>query len=172
MNNSSPAAACVICRGPSPACPSDCPSCRRMWPRRKLTPPTKSPSGVGRTHAKTFPLFSARRSTGLPKRVLSRPASRWAPIAAYASGWSFGRNSQLKSISKAGALREDTLSREHQGPRAVLNALERMADGYGFACLGIRQDLAIAEGQLRDYQARLGKSFTHEDYHIGPDELA
>jgi hypothetical protein len=28
----------------------------------------------------------------------------------------------------------------------------------------VRQDLTISEGQLRDYQARLGKPFTHEGY--------
>ncbi|HYV38359.1 MAG TPA: hypothetical protein VE988_21935, partial [Gemmataceae bacterium] len=28
----------------------------------------------------------------------------------------------------------------------------------------VRQDLGIAEGQLRDYQARLGKPFEHESY--------
>ncbi len=61
-------------------------------------------------------------------------------------------------------LRKDTLSREHQGPRAVLNALERLANGYAVECSRVRQDLAIAENQLRDYQARLGKPFPHEEY--------
>jgi hypothetical protein len=61
-------------------------------------------------------------------------------------------------------IRQTTLSREHQGPRAVLNALERMASDYGSVCDGVREELAIAEGQLRDYQARLDKPFTHEGY--------
>jgi hypothetical protein len=56
------------------------------------------------------------------------------------------------------------LSREHQGPRAVLNALERLSGGYGSDCDRVRQDLAIAEAQLRDYQARLGKPFLHDSY--------
>ncbi len=60
--------------------------------------------------------------------------------------------------------RQTMLSREHQGPRAVLNALERLASGYGFECERIRQDLAIAEAQLRDYQARLGRPFTLDAY--------
>jgi len=60
--------------------------------------------------------------------------------------------------------RSTMLSREHQGPRAVLNALERLATGYGSDCDRVRQDLAIAESQLRDYQARLGKPFTLEAY--------
>jgi hypothetical protein len=57
-----------------------------------------------------------------------------------------------------------TLSRDHQGPRAVLNALERLATGYGSECVRVRQELSIAESQLRDYQARLGKPFAHEAY--------
>jgi len=61
-------------------------------------------------------------------------------------------------------IRQSGLSREHQGPRAVLNALERLAGGYASECDRVRRDLSIAESQLRDYQARLGKPFTHETY--------
>ena len=53
---------------------------------------------------------------------------------------------------------------EHQGPRAVLNAVERLANTYGSECDRVRQDLSIAESQLRDYHARLGQSFLHEAY--------
>jgi N12 class adenine-specific DNA methylase len=61
-------------------------------------------------------------------------------------------------------VRKDTLSREHQGPRAVLNAVERLARGYGVEVERTRQDLGIAEAQLRDYEARLGQPFPHADY--------
>ena len=60
--------------------------------------------------------------------------------------------------------RQSQLSREHQGPRAVLNALERMASSYGSECDRVRQELTIAESQLRDYQARLGAPFLHDAY--------
>ncbi len=60
--------------------------------------------------------------------------------------------------------RHSTLSRDHQGPRAVLNALERLASGYGSECVRVRRDLTVAEGQLRDFEARLGKPYPHEDY--------
>ena len=46
----------------------------------------------------------------------------------------------------------------------MFNALERLASAYGSECVRVRQDLAIAESQLRDYQARLGKPFTHDAY--------
>jgi N12 class adenine-specific DNA methylase len=60
--------------------------------------------------------------------------------------------------------RQCTLSREHQGPRAVLNALERMASGYAAECDHVKQELALAESQLRDYQARVGAPFLHDAY--------
>jgi N12 class adenine-specific DNA methylase len=62
------------------------------------------------------------------------------------------------------ATRQARLSQEHQGPRAVLNAAERLVNGFASECGRIRQDLAIAESQLRDYQARLGIPFPHESY--------
>ena len=46
------------------------------------------------------------------------------------------------------------LSREHRGPRAVMNALECLAGGHASECGRVRQALAIAESQLRDYKAR------------------
>jgi hypothetical protein len=60
--------------------------------------------------------------------------------------------------------RQAALSREHQGPRAVLNALERLAGGYGSECDRVQRDLGIAQSQLRDYEARLGKPFPHDAY--------
>ena len=62
------------------------------------------------------------------------------------------------------AVRQSMLSREHQGPRAVLNALERLSKGYDSECSRSRQDRDIAESQLRDYQARLGAPFQHAVY--------
>ena len=60
--------------------------------------------------------------------------------------------------------RQSMLSRDHQGPRAFLNALERLASSYGPDCDRVRQDLSIAEAQLRDYRERLGKPFLHDAY--------
>ena len=62
--------------------------------------------------------------------------------------------------------RQANLSREHQGPRAVLNALERLVRDYPSECERTEKDLAIiVTAQLRDYQARLGAPF-HEMYPI------
>ncbi len=56
------------------------------------------------------------------------------------------------------------LSRDHHGPRAVLNALERLADSYGGPLATARRDLEIAKAQLRDYEARLDQPFEQKDY--------
>ncbi len=62
------------------------------------------------------------------------------------------------------ASRRESLSREHHGPRAVLNALERLAASYAAEVAHRSQELEVARSQLRDYQARLGKLFGHEAY--------
>lgn len=58
--------------------------------------------------------------------------------------------------------RQSMLSREHHGPRAILNAVERLAGSYVSECERVRQELTIAENQLRDYHARHGVPFAHE----------
>jgi hypothetical protein len=58
--------------------------------------------------------------------------------------------------------RQSLLSRDHHGPRAILNGLERLAGAYGSESERVQRDLAIAESQLRDYHARLGKPFSHD----------
>ena len=64
-----------------------------------------------------------------------------------------------------GALtRMTALSRDHQGPRAIMNAVERLVDAYGPESDRVRQELAIAQAQLRDYQAQVGKPFPLEEY--------
>jgi N12 class adenine-specific DNA methylase len=61
-------------------------------------------------------------------------------------------------------VRQSGLSRDHQGPRAVLNALERLADGYAAECDRTQRDLDLKRSQLRDYQGNLDKPFPHERY--------
>jgi hypothetical protein len=106
----------------------------------------------------------ARQLEAMPKNV--RETTRF-PVGIY-RGLRFGMvlHPQFPpDVYLEGAIhRRSTLSRDHQGPRAVFNALERLAGAYGSECVRVRQDLAIAESQLRDYQARLGKPFTHDAY--------
>ena len=119
----------------------------------------------GRTYPREdIPEILGGKLEGLPKNV--RETTR-IPLGTY-RGLRFGvvLHSQFPpDVYLEGAItRHATLSRDHQGPRAVLNALERLASGYATESVRVRQDLSIAEAQLRDYQARLGKPFTHETY--------
>lgn len=101
---------------------------------------------------------------GLPKSV--REATR-IPLGTYC-GLRFGMvlHPQFPPdvFLEGSTTRSTMLSREHQGPRAMLNALDRLATGYASDCDRVRQDLSIAEAQLRDYKSRLGKPFTLEAY--------
>jgi hypothetical protein len=56
------------------------------------------------------------------------------------------------------------LSREHRGPRAVLNAVDRLIGSDDAERERTLRDLALAQGQLRDYQARFGISFAQGEY--------
>ncbi len=58
----------------------------------------------------------------------------------------------------------DQVSRDHPGPRAVLNALDRLASRYDLESEHVRQRRALAENQLRDYRDRLGAHFLYERY--------
>jgi hypothetical protein len=49
-------------------------------------------------------------------------------------------------------------------PPAVMNALNRLARGYEEAEQSTRQELALAESQVRDFQTRQGAAFPHESY--------
>jgi hypothetical protein len=69
------------------------------------------------------------------------------------------------------ASRHGTLSREHRGPRAVINALERLSGTYGSQCDHTRQELAIARNQLRDHEARSGLAFEHDAYRAELNDL-
>ncbi len=100
----------------------------------------------------------------LPSRVMQ---SRRFPLGMY-KGLRFGiilDPSWSPEVYVEGeTLRKDSLSRDHNGPRTVMNAVQRLAEEYPRACAVTQQDLTVAENQLRDYHARLGKAFPHDEY--------
>jgi N12 class adenine-specific DNA methylase len=67
--------------------------------------------------------------------------------------------------------RRASLSKDHQGPRAVLNTLERLVGSYPDRIETADQERAVGEGQLTEYTARLGIPFPHEDYFVQLVEL-
>jgi hypothetical protein len=60
--------------------------------------------------------------------------------------------------------RFDSLSRDHHGPRAIMNAVARLVDGYEGEKARAAKELEISRGQLRDYQGRVGGVSQHEAY--------
>ena len=68
-------------------------------------------------------------------------------------------------VSIEGALRRSApLARDVHGPRAILNAVERLIGSAEAERDKARRDLEIAQGQRRDYEARLGTAFAHAAY--------
>ena len=107
----------------------------------------------------------ARQLNSIPDKT--HQTRRSYPLGVY-RGLKFGIAVNPSGASDAylegAATRYATLSRDSHGPRAVLNALDRLAGTYEAQAATARQDLAIAEGQLRDHQARLGRAFGHDAY--------
>jgi hypothetical protein len=62
------------------------------------------------------------------------------------------------------ASRSLELSRAHRGPRAILNAVDKLIGSYEAERERTLRDLRLAQGQWRDYQARLGGPFTQAEY--------
>lgn len=83
-------------------------------------------------------------------------------------GLSFGvvkhRYSAPDVFLEGEGVRETALSKDAQGPRAVLNAVERLIASYGTRCEEVRRELTISETKLRDFTARMGLPFPHERY--------
>jgi N12 class adenine-specific DNA methylase len=102
--------------------------------------------------------------SSLPSRVVER---RQMPLGQY-RGLTFGvilhPHFSPEVFLEGVTTRCDTLSRDHHGPRAVQNALERLARSFDSEVASVRQELAIVEAQLRDYQARFGATFAHDAY--------
>jgi N12 class adenine-specific DNA methylase len=109
--------------------------------------------------------------THLGKQVNSIPEhvseTRRFPLGTY-QGLAFGVLQHPSGAAdvylEGAATRHALLARDAHGPRAVMNALQRLAGSYQGQCDTAHQELAVAEGQLRDYQARLGAPFPHDAY--------
>jgi N12 class adenine-specific DNA methylase/SAM-dependent methyltransferase len=106
----------------------------------------------------------ARALNAIPENV-DRP--RRFPLGWY-HGLSFGIERHPGGTAdvylEGRAFRKTTLSRDSQGPRAVTNALARLASSYEEQCETARKEMTLAQTQLRDYEARHGLPFTHASY--------
>jgi N12 class adenine-specific DNA methylase/predicted RNA methylase len=113
----------------------------------------------------------AGRLKSLPSHV--RDSSRIA-LGTY-RGLTFGLvlhpSGTPEAFLEGAAARQTMLSRDSHGPRAILNALDRLAGGYEPERATARKDLGIAESQQRDHQARIGKPFAHDAYMVELSQL-
>lgn len=69
-----------------------------------------------------------------------------------------------KAYLEGQGTRHAQLGRDSQGPRAVLNALERLFSSYEGRAEELRRELSLTEVKLSDYEARLGSKFPNERY--------
>ena len=106
----------------------------------------------------------ADRLDGLPEKVHETRRITFGRYRGLAFGLVLYPGGAAEVSLEGAASRHDQLSRDHRGPRAVLNALDRLAGSYAGQIDATRQELTIAEGQLRDHEARLGRPFAHDDY--------
>jgi hypothetical protein len=113
---------------------------------------------------KDAPAVLGQRLEALPQRVQETRRVKLGTYHGLVFGMVLHPQWRPEVYLEGAVTRQDTLSREHQGARAVLNALERLARGYGVEVAGARRDLDVAQAQLRDYQARVGQEFAHRDY--------
>ncbi len=111
----------------------------------------RDPIHLGREYAsEDLPKALGRQLDRLPAEVRE---TRPFPIGTF-RGLAFGvvlyRFGAPEVYLEGAAKRHGPLARD-AGPRAVLNALDRLAESYTRQCDAAAQDLAIAEGQLRDH---------------------
>ena len=127
---------------------------------------TDDPLAVGgREHRRADALSAlGHRLDSLPERVRETERHTLGRYRGLAFGLVLHPGGAAEVFLDGAATRQGMLSRDHRGPRAVLNALDRLAASYHGRCDDARQELTIAEGQLRDHQARIGQPFPHDTY--------
>jgi hypothetical protein len=95
------------------------------------------------------------------------PQTHTIPLGVY-RGLTFGlvlHPQGSPDVYVAGALtRYAQLSKDFHGSRAILNAVDRIIGSASMEREKTARDLGIAQGQLRDYEARLGAGFAHAGY--------
>jgi hypothetical protein len=119
--------------------------------------------GVTCPRDRLLPALGARLDV-LPEEV--RETSRF--VLGRMRGLAFGvvkhRFGPPEVFLEGRGLRQTPLARDSQGPRACLNAAERLFTSYGPQSDEVRRELALTEVKLRDFGARLGAMFPHERY--------
>jgi len=103
---------------------------------------------------------------GRLKRLLGTASgTKSHPLGSY-HGLTFGVSidswSRMDVYLEGATTRSTRLAKSSTGPRAVMNALDRLADGYTEEIDKTERDVTLAREQLGDYRERIGKPFEHE----------
>ena len=132
------------------------------WPPPLPMPATRSSSAAAPTREDGLAILG-NRLNGIPDATHD---TRRVPLGTY-HGLAFGI--ELHPYGGPEVFLEGEITRHgplarDAGPRTVVNALDRLIGTYEAQADTARQDLAISQGQLRDYEARLGKPIAHDAY--------
>jgi hypothetical protein len=106
----------------------------------------------------------AARLTSLPAAVHEARNIRLGRYRGLRFGLALSPYRAPEVFVEGAAMCLEPLSRDFHGPRAILNAVERLIGSYDAQCSTAKKNLTIAQDQLRDYQTRLGASFPHDTY--------
>ena len=128
-------------------------------------------------HATAWVTIGTRRSSRHDALEALAAQLQWLPALVYAKrpvalgqyrGLQFGLVQHPQGAPEVyveGVLRRSTpLARDVHGPRAILNAVERLLSTAASERDKAIRDLTIAQGQLRDYETHLGAGFAHAAY--------
>lgn len=115
-------------------------------------------------------LTAAQCLLAVGQRLETLPLSRLQqdiPLGQYRGG-EFGLHSSGSHMLEVYLQREATittpLARQARGPRAILNALGRLVDGYASAIARLRYDLDLRQTRLGTYRLQSQQTFAHADY--------
>ena len=93
----------------------------------------------------------ADRLAALPRHVYQKQRVALGTYRGLAFGIVLNPQWSNEVYVEGAITRLDTLSRDSQGPRAVMNAVERIAGGYAAERETTKRNLTVAETQLQDY---------------------
>ena len=106
----------------------------------------------------------AKRLNTLPEKVSEARRYRFGTYRGLEYGLVLHSLGGLDAYVEGVVTRKTQMLRDNPGPRAVLNAVERLVDGYAGEIERVSQDKAVADGQVRDFEERVGKPFQHSEY--------
>lgn len=105
-----------------------------------------------------------KRLDGLPEKVSEMRRVRFGTYRGLEYGLILHAFGTPDVYIEGAATRRETMMRERFGARAMMNAVERLVDGQEAERGRVEAERDVKLGQLRDFEARMGKAFEHAAY--------